>query len=327
VFVRDGGGTWSQQAYLKSPTPQDDQRLTFAAVCGDRVILSADNYDPSGAGDPSPDGAGFLFERNGSGLWAEVATFTRSNPLFVPLVGLNVALSEDFVILGTNTDPGGGVGVNPRPHDGNTFGAIYIFDLDFEPGYSVEAPVGNELTSGFDVLDFGTGVVGEVSAIQTVTITNTSGVTLNGLSVSVDGDAADDVLIDTSNLGSSLAIGASGTFDVRLCHTIEGPRWATIKISSDEVPEDPFLVSVLGEGIIGVPIEIISTALNGNTFTIWFTGDPAISKWTFSGFEDLSGLPEDKTSLTTLQELSPGSYQAEIDVTGEASPYFLQVSR
>lgn len=50
IFVRDGGGNWSQQAYLKaSNTGADDQFGSSVSVSGDTVVVGAWSEDSCSA--------------------------------------------------------------------------------------------------------------------------------------------------------------------------------------------------------------------------------------------------------------------------------------
>jgi hypothetical protein len=109
VFVRDGQGQWSQQAYVKASNtdPLDSFGCSVAlAADGDTLAVGA-AWENGGAegidGDPSKlfnveFGAAYVFVRYGQGQWSQQAYVKASNPSS-DWFGRNLALSASGTTL------------------------------------------------------------------------------------------------------------------------------------------------------------------------------------------------------------------------------------
>lgn len=76
---------------------------------------------------------------------------------------------------------------------------------------------------------------------------------------------------------------------------------------------------------IGPKIKFYSK--DGTTHTIEWEGNAGVSDWIVSGGSTLVSFPDDLTSLASINELSPGNYQAVISLPDlAASAYFFQIS-
>jgi len=137
VFVRDAGGVWSQQAYLKaSNTGASDLFGLSVAVSGDTVVVGAAGERSSATGVDGNQadnsafhaGAAYVFVRSG-GVWSQQAYLKASNTGASDLFGLSVAVSGDTVVVGATSEDSNATGVNGDQADNSTAdsGAAYVF--------------------------------------------------------------------------------------------------------------------------------------------------------------------------------------------------------
>ncbi|MCF7674168.1 MAG: choice-of-anchor D domain-containing protein [Akkermansiaceae bacterium] len=132
------------------------------------------------------------------------------------------------------------------------------------PEIAVEQPVDNDLTEGSTSIDCGTTTIGSSSSPVVFTVRNTGTDNLTGLSLSIDGSDPDDFALGT--LGSTtLAPGASTTFNITFSPNFIGPRSAAIHLASNDADEDPFDITLTGTGL-GAP-EIAVEQPVGNNLT------------------------------------------------------------
>ena len=123
VFQRDGSGTWHEVALLRaSNAGAFDNFGVSVAIDGDRAIVGARNED--GAGDGlSSSGAAYVFERDDSGTWHEVALLRASNAGSYDDFGRSVSIDGDQAIVGALSEDGAGDGLTDS-------GAAYVFERD-----------------------------------------------------------------------------------------------------------------------------------------------------------------------------------------------------
>jgi hypothetical protein len=137
VFVRDGNGMWSQQAYLKaSNTGADDNFGVSVAVSGDTVVVGAygEASNATGVNGDQADnsaiaaGAAYVFVRAG-GVWSHLAYLKASNTGAVDLFGRSVSVSGDTVVVGAIGEASSATGVNGNQADNSATnaGAAYVF--------------------------------------------------------------------------------------------------------------------------------------------------------------------------------------------------------
>lgn len=135
VYVRNGSGVWTFQAYLKASNP--DMNDTFGsavAIYGDTIVVGARTENGSGTGvNPAPDnmatfaGAAYVFTRSGT-TWSQQAYLKASNSGAFDFFGSSVAVTEDTIIVGANGEDGSGTGVDPVSDDAaSASGAAYVF--------------------------------------------------------------------------------------------------------------------------------------------------------------------------------------------------------
>jgi trimeric autotransporter adhesin len=201
VFVRDGAGTWSEQAYVKaSNTGADDRfgRSVALSSSGDTLAVGAWQEDSnattiggSGADNSASDaGAAYVFVRNAASQWSQQAYIKASNAEADDAFGWSVALSGDgnTLAVGAEREDGGATGIDGDANDDSAAnaGAVYVFVRGGLGAWSQQAyvkasnpDVGDSF--GFDVAlseDGSTLVVGAPSEASNAT--------------GIDGNQADD---------------------------------------------------------------------------------------------------------------------------------------
>lgn len=160
VFVRDGLGNWSQQAYIKaSNTGENDAFGLSVALWGDTLAVGAVNEDGSVSGilrggpgsaetgDGLPDsGAVYMFARDGAGNWSQQAYIKASNAGADDWFGWSVALWGDTLVVGALNESSALTGIlagspsNLETGDGaGLSGAVYVFARDGAGDWSQQA--------------------------------------------------------------------------------------------------------------------------------------------------------------------------------------------
>ncbi|MCG8405707.1 MAG: FG-GAP repeat protein [Phycisphaerales bacterium] len=138
VFVRDAGGVWSQQAYLKASNTEADERFGASlAVSGDTVVVGATGEDSMATGidgdqaDNSASGAGaaYVFVRNPAGIWSQQAYLKASNTDMFDSFGRSVSVSGNTAVVGAYLEDSSATGVDGSQADNGTSasGAAYVF--------------------------------------------------------------------------------------------------------------------------------------------------------------------------------------------------------
>jgi hypothetical protein len=137
VFVRDIGGGWEQQAYLKaSNTDSYSDFGTSVALSGDTLVVGAPRED-SGATGVNGDqdyplavgsGAAYVFVRSGTS-WSQQAYLKASNTDIGDAFGSAVAIHGDTIVVGAPDEDSFASGVNGNQFDNtvSNAGAAYVF--------------------------------------------------------------------------------------------------------------------------------------------------------------------------------------------------------
>ena len=155
VFTRDGAGSWSQQAYIKSSNADaSDGFGSSVALSGDTLAVGTGYEDSNTTGvngnqlnnSASTSGAVYVFTRDDTGLWSQQAYIKASNTDALDFFGDHIALSGDILAVGAS-NPGfwgedsNATGVNGD--DTNNFasssGAVYVFTRDGTGSWSQQA--------------------------------------------------------------------------------------------------------------------------------------------------------------------------------------------
>ncbi len=138
VFIRDGSGNWSQQAYLKADIPGTGDGFGYSvAISGDTIVVGAP-FEASAAtginGDQSDNaasesGAAYVFTRDGSGHWSQQAYLKPSNTGSGDRFGSSVAISGDTIVVGAPWEDSAATGVNGDQANNaqSISGAAYVF--------------------------------------------------------------------------------------------------------------------------------------------------------------------------------------------------------
>lgn len=142
VFVRFGGDTWVQQAYLKTSSIDGGGGDRFGhavALSGDTLVVGAP-FERSRATGVNGDqldnsriesGAAYVFVRDGgiTGSWSQQAYLKASNTDFFDRFGSAVAVSGALVVVGAPGEGSSATGLNgdQSNNDAESSGAIYVF--------------------------------------------------------------------------------------------------------------------------------------------------------------------------------------------------------
>ncbi len=176
VFVRDGGGVWSQQAYLKaSNTDAGDHFGCSVAVSGDKVVVGADKESSNATGvngnrfdnSASLSGAAYVFVRDGGGVWSQQAYLKASNTDASDLFGFSVAISRETVVVGAFGEDSNATGVNGNRFDNSASlsGAAYVFVRDVGGIWSQQAYLKASNTDASDLFGDSVGVSGDTVVV------------------------------------------------------------------------------------------------------------------------------------------------------------------
>ncbi|NKI36028.1 hypothetical protein HFP89_12730 [Wenzhouxiangella sp. XN79A] len=149
VFVRDGNGTWTQQAYLKASNPDaEDGFGSSVDIDGDRIVVGAPFEDSFSTGvdgnqldDTVPDaGAAYVFVRDESGNWTQEAYLkahnTGAGDQFGSSVGITTGTLRDIVVVGALGEDSSATGIDGDGSDDSLpdAGAAYLYYIEtFEP--------------------------------------------------------------------------------------------------------------------------------------------------------------------------------------------------
>jgi len=138
VFVRDGAGTWSQQAYLKaSNTDAQDQFGIAAAIHGNFVAVAAleDSSATSAGGNQADNsardsGAVYLFSRDTTGAWSQAGYLKASNTGVGDSFGAAVSIGEYGMVVGATLEDSAATGIGGDETDDTSTdsGAAYLID-------------------------------------------------------------------------------------------------------------------------------------------------------------------------------------------------------
>lgn len=135
VFVRNGAGQWTQEAYLKATNGESGDAFgTSADVSGDRVVVGAWSEASCIVGDANNNicdsgaGAAYVFDRSGT-TWSQTAYLKASNVEDGDLFGETVEIDGDTAVVGTRDEDSCADGVNgDGSNNGCEFsGAAYVF--------------------------------------------------------------------------------------------------------------------------------------------------------------------------------------------------------
>ncbi|MEE9346252.1 MAG: FG-GAP repeat protein [Methylococcales bacterium] len=231
VFTRSGG-TWSQQAYLKSSNTEANDQFGFSvATTGNTVVIGAVIEDSNATGvngdqndnSASAAGAAYVFTRSNN-TWSQQAYLKASNTETNDQVGYSVAIAGDTVVIGANAESSNTTEVNGDQSDNSAdfAGAAYVFTRSGNI-WSQQAYLKASNTEANDQFGISVAIAGNTVVVGAFDEdSNTTG---------VDGDQSDN---------SASAAGAAYVF------TRSGSTWSQqdyLKASNTEA-NDNFGISV-----------------------------------------------------------------------------------
>ncbi|MDH5493410.1 MAG: cadherin-like beta sandwich domain-containing protein, partial [Myxococcales bacterium] len=143
VFVRDGAGGWSQEAFLKASNAESSDLFGECVTVGDGTIavgaqnedsnaLGIDGFQGNWLGDSGYDaGAAYVFSRDHLGGWTQEAYLKASNTDAGDRFGLHIALDGRVLVVSTTLEASRATGVDGNQFDNSTAGAgaAYVFIL------------------------------------------------------------------------------------------------------------------------------------------------------------------------------------------------------
>jgi hypothetical protein len=176
VLVRDGLGSWSQEAYIKaSNTGTADRFGGSVALSGDGNTLAVGAYlEDSGAigigGNQADDsalysGAVYVFVRDGIGAWSHQAYIKASNTDSPDYFGRSMALSGDGNTLAVGapieSSNATGIGGNQVDDSFSGSGAVYVLVRDGVGAWSQQAYVKASNTGAGDQFGWSVALSGD----------------------------------------------------------------------------------------------------------------------------------------------------------------------
>ena len=194
VFVRDSGGLWSQQAYLKasnvaaSGSGAGTQFGFSVAISGDTVVVGANWEDSNGTGVEgsqsytslvSNSGAAYVFVRS-NGAWTQQAYLKASNAEAGDQFGYSVAISGDSVVVGAWFEDSNATGVNGTELNNSAYnsGAAYVF-VRSNGVWSKQAYLKASNTKTLDQFGYSVAISGETIVVG-ANLESSSGAGVNG---------------------------------------------------------------------------------------------------------------------------------------------------
>jgi hypothetical protein len=200
VFVRDGLGAWSQQAYVKASNTGDQDWFGMSvALSGDGNTLvvgaTGEDSDASGidgdqANDAAPySGAVYVLVRDGAGEWSQQAYLKASNADGADGFGAGMALAQDgnTLAVGTLHESSSATGIDGEEDDDSAFdaGAVYLFARDGLGGWSQQAYIKGSNTDAGDWFGVSMALSGDGDTLAV----GASGE--DSSAIGIDGDQAD----------------------------------------------------------------------------------------------------------------------------------------
>jgi len=297
VFVRDGAGNWSQDAYLKaSNTGGGDLFGKSVAIAGDSVVIGALREASNAVGvngdqgndSASQAGAAYVFVRNVAGDWAQQAYLKASNTDAGDLFGESVAVAGDIAVVGARAEDSSASGVNgdQTSNVAGSSGAAYVFVRDGTGAWNQQAYLkasnpnaGDEFgtsvaIAGDTVLvsarfedSNATGVAGgqidnsaaAAGAVYVFDLAFTVGGTVSGL--------AGSGLVLQNNGGDNLQIAANGAFTFATS-LVNGSAYSVTVLAQPGGPSQTCTVANPSGTLMGANVSNVAITCTANLYTI-----------------------------------------------------------
>ena len=258
------------------------------------------DYAKAGYSSSSTGSAGESYYSNSGSSWTDLTTYVSTT------YGLNAA---NFCIKALTAASAGEITV-----EGND---VNIVDGDMTPRDSEYA--------ASDLTDFGHAGISGQTVNHTFTIVNDGGdtLTLTGASpVSISGTHSGDYSV-TQPSTTTLAPGASTTFQITFDPSATGMRTATVNIASDDANEGTFNFDIQGKGHT-YPTIFVDGFESGNVDN-WTTGGTGTTPYVeFDSLLENDMLPHSGSYAAFLGDLDSGTYADStmdnvVDLSGYAA--------
>ncbi|MEM7053212.1 MAG: choice-of-anchor D domain-containing protein [Pseudomonadota bacterium] len=183
VFVRDGTGVWTQQAYIKAAiSDAGDEFGAHVAVDGDTLVVGAGRErsnsraiinGPGADADNSLNnvGAAYVFVRNSVGDWSQQAYIKSANADDDDRFGFWLDIDGDTLAVGALSDDSNAIGVfagDGFPAADNNLainsGAVYMFERDGTT-WSQDAYIKASNTGSVDQFGVGLALEGDLLVV------------------------------------------------------------------------------------------------------------------------------------------------------------------
>jgi hypothetical protein len=179
VFVRDNGGNWTQQAYLKaSNTGGLDFFGVSVAISGDTAVVAAHQEDSAAIGvngDQTDNSAGdsgavYVFARDPSGNWSQQAYLKASNTNAQDFFGESLSISGNTLLVGASREDSDATGINgdASNNSANGSGAAYVFVRDSANLWSQKAYVKASNTESPDTFGGAVSISGSTMVVGAI---------------------------------------------------------------------------------------------------------------------------------------------------------------
>ena len=275
---------------------------TFTAVGGVARNCFASLYnDPSTQMLSVPDTSRVAWSRGGAGPEVEQVTFelsTDGGASWTPL-GAGTHVTGGWEKTGLSLPADGSVRARGRTNCGNSNGSSGLIEqmANFSgvPSTSseiaVEQPAFTGLSSGVNV-SFGAVTPSSSSVAKTFTIKNTGSAQLTITSVGTTGGHADDFIVSTTGMLTSLpATVGSTTFAVTFTPSALGSRTTTLRIVNDDGDENPFDLTLSGTGVTIVDAWALDHGVSNDLSLLGVNGQANLLNFAFGLDPTVAALP------------------------------------
>ena len=154
VFMRGGGGAWTQQAEL---TPSDAAEYDLfgysVALDGDTAVIGSIFDKDAGLAS----GSAYVFTRSGAGAWSEQAKLRASDAAAFNKFGISVSVNGDTAIVGAYIHDDEAAGVDS--------GAAYVFVRNVSGQWSEQSKLMASDAAASDLFGISVAVFGDTAVV------------------------------------------------------------------------------------------------------------------------------------------------------------------